>query len=164
VFARKVWQIALRTGRAEPIVRPMISLYRRLVERISIWVAKKRGVDLGAQGEQIACMWLERRGYRILDRNVKAPMGEADVIAEAPGGTIVLVEVKTRVVDPAKPQPRAEDQVGGAKKKKLLALMQHVSKANGWQQRKKRIDVVAIDVPKTGTEPKIKHIIDAVRG
>ena len=142
----------------------MISLYRRLVERISIWVAKKRGVDLGAQGEQIACMWLERRGYRILDRNVKAPMGEADVIAEAPGGTIVLVEVKTRVVDPAKPQPRAEDQVGSGKKKKLLALMQHVSKANGWQQRKKRIDVVAIDVPKTGTEPKIKHIIDAVRG
>ncbi|MCE2924876.1 MAG: YraN family protein [Phycisphaeraceae bacterium] len=139
-------------------------MIRTLIEKLQVWAAKRKGVDIGAQGEQLACIFLERRGYTILDRNVKAPMGEADVLAEAPGGTIVLVEVKTRIVDPAKPAPKAEDQVGSAKKKKLLALMQHLSRANGWQSRKKRIDVVAIDVPKTGTEPRIKHILDAVRG
>ncbi|MCP9874715.1 YraN family protein [Synechococcus sp. Cruz CV-v-12] len=138
-------------------------MLRKLIEKIQIWAAKRKGVDIGAQGEQLACMFLERRGYKILDRNVKAPMGEADVLAEAPGGTIVLVEVKTRIVDPTKPAPKAEDQVGPGKQKKLLALMQHLSRANGWQQRKKRVDVVAIDVPKTGAEPRIKHIVDAVR-
>jgi putative endonuclease len=139
-------------------------MIRTLIEKLQVWAAKRKGVDIGAQGEQLACIFLERRGYTILDRNVKAPMGEADVLAEAPGGTIVLVEVKTRIIDPAKPAPKAEDQVGSAKKKKLLALMQHLSRANVWQSRKKRIDVVAIDVPKTGTEPRIKHILDAVRG
>jgi putative endonuclease len=140
-----------------------MQLVRNLIERIQLWAAKRKGVDVGAQGETLASMWLERRGYRILDRNVKAPMGEADLLAEAPGGTIVLVEVKTRVVDPAKPRPKPEEQVTAAKKKKLIALMQHLTKSNGWQQRKKRIDVVSIEVPKTGTEPTIKHIVDAVR-
>ncbi len=138
-------------------------MIKRLIEKVQLWAAKKRGVDIGAQGEEMACLFLARRGYKVLDRNVKAPMGEADIIAEAPGGTIVLVEVKTRITDPKKPAPKPEDQVGPAKKKKLQALLGHVSRANGWQQRKKRIDVVAIDVPKTGSEPTIRHFPDAAR-
>jgi putative endonuclease len=138
-------------------------MIKRLIEKVQLWAAKKRGVDIGAQGEELACMFLSRRGYKVLDRNVKAPMGEADIVAEAPGGTIVVVEVKTRVVDPKKPTPKPEDQVGPAKKKKLLAVMGHLARSNGWQQRKKRIDVVAIDVPKTGSEPTIRHFVDAGR-
>jgi putative endonuclease len=138
-------------------------MIRRLIERVQLWAAKRRGVDIGAQGEELACLFLQRRGYKIVDRNVRVPMGEADVIAEAPGGTIVLVEVKTRVVDPKKPQPKAEEQVDARKKKKLGAIMGHLSRSNGWGQRKKRIDVVAIDVPRTGGEPTVRHYPDAGR-
>ena len=50
---------------------------------------------LGALGEDIAAAHLVRRGYRIVDRNVRADGVEMDIIASK-RGTIVFVEVKTR--------------------------------------------------------------------
>ncbi|RSX54115.1 endonuclease [Bifidobacterium goeldii] len=52
--------------------------------------------QLGAYGEQYAAMWLQRRGYRILDRNWQTRYGEIDVVAMSPEGTLLFVEVKTR--------------------------------------------------------------------
>ena len=50
---------------------------------------------LGAQGEACAVAHLERRGLRILARNVRSGGVEIDVIA-AHGALVVFVEVKTR--------------------------------------------------------------------
>lgn len=55
-------------------------------------------IDLGAAGETAACAHLEARGYRILDRNVRAGGVEIDVVA-ARGGVVAFVEVKTRRSD-----------------------------------------------------------------
>ncbi len=56
-------------------------------------------ISLGQQGEQVACYFLQKRGYRILERNYtnKKGMrqGEIDIIALYKG-KIVFVEVKTR--------------------------------------------------------------------
>ncbi len=51
--------------------------------------------SLGAAGEQLAAEHLERRGFAILERNVRTRWGEIDIIA-FDGRTIVFCEVKAR--------------------------------------------------------------------
>jgi putative endonuclease len=49
--------------------------------------------ELGAQAEDLACMFLRNKGYRILDRNWRRPWGELDIVAEQ-SKTVHFVEVK----------------------------------------------------------------------
>lgn len=51
--------------------------------------------QIGARQEQFACEWLERRGYRIVERNFRCRSGEIDIVARE-GGYLVFVEVKYR--------------------------------------------------------------------
>jgi len=51
--------------------------------------------ELGMAGEDAACAFLKRRGYRIIDRNYRCPCGELDVVA-AKRGLTVFCEVKAR--------------------------------------------------------------------
>ena len=50
---------------------------------------------LGNRGEEIAAAHLERKGYEILERQCRTPVGEIDLIARD-GKTLAFVEVKTR--------------------------------------------------------------------
>jgi len=50
---------------------------------------------LGRQGEQLAAEYLERAGFRILDRNYRCSAGEIDIVA-ADRRMLVACEVKTR--------------------------------------------------------------------
>ena len=56
---------------------------------------KNKNKELGDLGEDIACHYLIRKGYTILQRNMKNSIGEIDVIASI-DDVIVFVEVKTR--------------------------------------------------------------------
>lgn len=51
--------------------------------------------ELGVRGEAAAAVFLERKGYRVIARNVREPWGELDIVAAAPDGTLVFAEVKT---------------------------------------------------------------------
>jgi putative endonuclease len=53
---------------------------------------KKREGDFG---EAIACDYLTKQGYKIIDRNFRIRGGEIDIIA-IENGTLAFVEVKTR--------------------------------------------------------------------
>lgn len=50
---------------------------------------------LGEKGEGLAAAFLERSGYKVLEKNFKTFLGEIDIIAQD-GETLVFVEVKTR--------------------------------------------------------------------
>ena len=51
---------------------------------------------LGALGEQLAAEHLRRRGFVIVERNVRTRHGEIDLIAIDDRGTLLFAEVKTR--------------------------------------------------------------------
>lgn len=52
-------------------------------------------IALGKRGEELAAAYLERVGYRIVERNCRLSVGELDIVA-VERGTLVFVEVKTR--------------------------------------------------------------------
>ncbi|MCT9820307.1 YraN family protein [Microbacterium sp. W1N] len=51
--------------------------------------------ERGRAGEDRAAAHLHARGWRILDRNWRCPIGEIDIVAEQ-GRDLIVVEVKTR--------------------------------------------------------------------
>jgi putative endonuclease len=54
-----------------------------------------KSADLGREGEAGAEFYLEKRGYKIVERNWRRQFGELDIVAIAPDKTLVCVEVKT---------------------------------------------------------------------
>jgi putative endonuclease len=58
--------------------------------------SQPRHLRLGARGENLACRFLRKNGYKILYRNFRGRTGgEIDVVCRD-GDTLVFVEVKTR--------------------------------------------------------------------
>lgn len=51
--------------------------------------------ELGKKGEEIACIYLEEKGYKIIEKNFFCKLGEIDIIAKKEK-TIIFIEVKTR--------------------------------------------------------------------
>lgn len=126
---------------------------------------------LGAQGEDLAARYLVDQGYRIVARNVKLTFGEADIVAESPDQTtMVLVEVKTRLRRADQPALSAmitpEQAVDREKRQTLVRIIRHLAASNGWVGKPLRIDVIAIDWHQEGGEarPELRHHVDAVRG
>ncbi len=54
----------------------------------------------GDRGEAVARRVMESAGYVILANNFCVRGGEIDIVARAPDGTTVMVEVKLRAVEP----------------------------------------------------------------
>lgn len=52
-------------------------------------------VSLGNKGEKLACRYLRRKGYKILENNYRCNIGEIDIVARK-DECLVFVEVKTR--------------------------------------------------------------------
>lgn len=126
--------------------------------RLALRVTPK---DLGRAGERRAARYLKRRGYRVLGRNVRVNVGEADLVCEAPDKrTIVIVEVKTRRAKAAETFA-PETAVNPAKARKLLQVAQSLMKRNNWHDRPVRIDVVGVVWPDRG-RPEIRHLESCV--
>lgn len=54
---------------------------------------KSKTSQTGAVGEDIACTFLARKGFKIIEKNYRKPWGEIDVVAEK-DGIMHFVEVK----------------------------------------------------------------------
>ena len=105
--------------------------------------------SLGNRGEQEACKFLEREGYRIIRQNYRKPWGEIDIVAREQDKTLVFIEVKTlRVRSESGLLP--EDNLTKAKMGKLRRACdafvvlgaELVTERAGW-----RIDLIAVSVP-----------------
>ncbi len=55
----------------------------------------RRNKDLGDWGEEKACDFLRRHGFKIVERNYHTTMGEIDIVA-VKGDDYYFIEVKTR--------------------------------------------------------------------
>ena len=138
----------------------------RLVGRDRTSVPTRR---LGARGEALAARYLKRLGYRILAKNARLHFGEADIVAESPDRRdIVICEVKTRLRGTGRSAQgesiAPEASVHAHKRQKLAAIAKALSKANGWQNRPVRIDVIAIDWPAAAGKPALRHHIGIQTG
>lgn len=72
----------------------------------------------GKFGEKLGEEYLIQQGYRILERNLRSPFGEIDLVAEHKG-SLVFIEIKTRR-DESFGFP--EESVTRTKQKKLIQL------------------------------------------
>jgi putative endonuclease len=113
---------------------------------------------LGAAGERTTALYLEQRGYRIIDRNVRLKAGEIDIVADH-DGCLVLVEVRVRRSASA---GTALESVGPRKQERLRRLSLEFAAGLGGPPRSVRIDVVAISIGRRGQVMEIALIQNAV--
>lgn len=76
---------------------------------------------LGDLGENIACEFLKRRGFKIIEKNYLRKWGEIDIVAKK-GDSIRFIEVKS--VTHATSGYRPEDNMHPWKLKRLARVMQ----------------------------------------
>ncbi|WP_233899892.1 YraN family protein [Tenacibaculum piscium] len=110
--------------------------------------------ELGEKGEQLAIEYLEKNGYKILEKNYRYKKAEVDIIAEK-DGFLVVVEVKTRS---STYFGNPQDFVNPKKIKLLVYAMNHyVHQKN--IDLEIRFDIIGI--LQTNNTFKIEHIEDA---
>ena len=113
---------------------------------------------LGAFGEDAACRFLRRRGYRLLGRNFSCRFGELDIIAQK-GKYLAFVEVKMRKNDA---HGAAMEFVTAAKQRRLIQTAEYWLMKNPTELQP-RFDVVEVYAPEgiQTRRPKIIHLEDA---
>ena len=110
----------------------------------------------GRYGEELAALYLQQKGYKIVERNWRCPTGELDVIAED-GPVLVFVEVRTRH---GSYFGRAEESITPAKQTRLIELGQTYLQEKAIPLQPWRIDVVAIQIE--DGQPSLTHFENAV--
>jgi putative endonuclease len=63
--------------------------------RVTLTFYTMTNTELGALGESLAERYLTKKGYAIIDKNVRFKKWEADIIAEF-NNQLIVIEVKTR--------------------------------------------------------------------
>jgi Predicted endonuclease distantly related to archaeal Holliday junction resolvase len=121
--------------------------------------------ELGRLGERAAERHLRGLGFAVLGRNLRVPMGEADLLCRDPDRrTVVIVEVKTRLRRADAPELSLtiapEASITARKRRKLRQIARHLQRANRWE--KVRIDVVGVEFDDAGGDPVIRHHAGAV--
>ena len=111
---------------------------------------------LGDEGEGRAEAYLRQRGFRILGRNVRSPLGELDLVADDQG-VLVFVEVKRRRTGTF---GGAIEAVDARKRAKLIQLAAQYLAQHRIRNRACRFDVVLIQDDVMTTEA-VQHIANA---
>jgi putative endonuclease len=122
--------------------------------------------DIGNLGELLACKFLKKKRYKILENNLHVSHNELDIVAlDKKQGFIVFVEVKTRSVerDLYSPFGRPADAVTRSKQKRTVdaarGFLHTNPKMNKYQPR---FDVIEVYLDKENRALlEINHIENA---
>ncbi|MBI2595602.1 YraN family protein [Candidatus Daviesbacteria bacterium] len=108
----------------------------------------------GKKGEELACNYLKKSGYKILSRNFLIRGGEIDIIARD-GDILVFVEVKARYShEYGLPKESITPWKIKALKKSALFYIQKIN----WGNNPYRFDLVGIDYAFSKDSPDIELI------
>ena len=110
----------------------------------------------GDIGEEAACRFLKKRGYKILERNYIEAGHEIDIIAQN-HEYIVFVEVKTRSYSENSYEDRPAAAVTPKKQRSIISAAGIYAAANKGE-RKLRLDVIEVYLDNDGTVKGIEHI------
>ncbi len=122
---------------------------------------------VGEIGENVACRFLMKRGFEIVERNYWKKWGEIDVIAKK-DGVLRFIEVKTvscktladvtRGTDAYRP----EDNIHPWKLKRLSRTMQTYLLEKGNDDIEWQFDVIAIYLDMSNRKAKVNFLEDIV--
>ncbi|MCW8914219.1 MAG: YraN family protein [Magnetovibrio sp.] len=115
--------------------------------------ARVRAQKWGRWAESLAALHLRLRGYRILARNYKTPVGELDVVAKR-GRVICFVEVKARPIQAQALEAVSSKQCGRIQRAAELFLIHHPSL---------QVFDIRFDVALVSGLLQFKHVRDAWR-
>ncbi|MHC4985823.1 MAG: YraN family protein [Planctomycetota bacterium] len=127
-----------------------------------MWPFGRPSPSLGQRGERLAARHLKRQGLKILARNYRCPVGEADLIAldrstkRLGAETIVFVEVKSRSSDK---YTDPESAVNADKKRRLHKVANYYVQRHDAHEHNVRFDIVAVLF--SGDKPVVRHTPDA---
>ena len=94
----------------------------------------------GNEGEQAACAYLLKKGWTILDRNVRRGRGEIDIIARK-RKIIAFIEVKRRS---SLNYGRPAEAVNTEKQKRIAQAAALYTQEQGLENEKLRFDIIEI--------------------
>jgi putative endonuclease len=114
--------------------------------------------ETGILGEKLACDFLGKNGYRIIEKNFRCPGGEVDIIAQQQD-TLVFVEVRTKR---SRQFGSPEESITPAKMEKLRTVAAYYWQSHDNLPESWRIDVVAIQMDSRGCVSRIELIENAV--
>lgn len=107
----------------------------------------------GKTGEEIACSYLKKNGYYVLDKNFTTEVGEIDIVA-TDTEYLVFVEVKART-DESFGYPA--EAVSYHKRTKINQVASQYLKKFRYFNVAVRFDIIEVYL----AEKKVKHIINA---
>ncbi len=110
--------------------------------------------NIGNQGEELACKYLKKQGYKILERNYQIRGGEIDIIAKD-GEYLVFIEVKTRY---SHQYGLPVEAMTPWKIKFLLKTARFYLQKINWGSGPYRLDFVGIDFACPKENPQIELI------
>lgn len=108
----------------------------------------------GSLGEKLACEYLQKLGYKILERNYRIRGGEIDIIARD-GEYLVFIEVKTRY---SHEFGLPSESITFWKIKSLLKTALFYTQKIKWGDKGYRIDFIGVDFVDDKENPKIDLI------
>ncbi|MFA5366788.1 MAG: YraN family protein [Dehalococcoidia bacterium] len=113
--------------------------------------------ETGTIAENIAADYLQKRGYKIRERNYRTREGEIDIIA-CKDDTLIFIEVRAKT---GRTFGSAEESITERKKKRLVALAEAYLSDTGEQPESCRIDLIAIRIRADGGLTSINVIENA---
>lgn len=113
--------------------------------------------EKGKIGENLACQYLEKNNYKIIERNFRCRQGEIDIIAcDKIKNELVFVEVKTRS---SLKYGRPSEAVEKVKQKHIKNVAQYYCYKKKIKDTEIRFDVIEVFL--NNSNYKIEHIEQA---